>query len=409
MNQISVVGLGKLGLPFAICLASKGFKIIGVDIDKKRIEAVNEGVVSTTEPNLQEMLSRYKDLLLATDDLEYAIKNTDITFVVVNTPSNPDGSYSTKQLESVFQGMGKYLRYKDAFHVSVVVSTILPLTCDELLKNILEETSGKECGVDFGLCYSPEFIAQGSIIHDFLNPDFYLIGESDHKSGEIVEKIYKSISNSKIIRTTIANAELAKITLNCFLTTKMSFANTIGEICEKIPNTNVNTITTKILGLDIRISPLYLRSGLGYGGPCFPRDNRAFSFLAKKLGCQSWLAEATDKVNDIQVDRVMEKVNDRLEGYGTVAVLGLSYKPGVELVIESQSLEIAKRLSELGYKVKVYDPMAMKEARYVLGDKVIYSQTIDECLDKVDLCIFATPWKEFENISYKKYIIDPWK
>lgn len=407
LNTISVVGLGKLGLPLTVSLASKGFQVIGVDIDETKVETINSGISPVSETGLQETLSRYKDSIVATLDYDYALKNSDVTFVFTNTPSNPDGSYSTRQLESACREIGKALQDKDAFHVVVIMSTVLPLTCEEKLKAILEEHSRKKCGVQFGLCHAPEFVALGSVIHDFLNPDFFLIGESDPKSGRMVENIFRKLSDSKIVRTSIVNAELAKIAINCFLTTKISFANTLGEMCEKLPNASANTVTS-ILGLDHRISAGFLRAGLGYGGPCFPRDNKAFSFLAKQLDCQAWLAEATDKVNAIQVDRVIGKVKNILREKGTVAVLGLSYKPNTEIVEASQSLEIAKNLSGLGYEVKVYDPKAMDEARTILGDSVVYCDSLQQCVENTDLCIVATPWKEFEHLEVGVPVINCW-
>ena len=407
LHRVSVVGLGKLGLPLTVCLASKGFQVIGVDIDERKVNAINSGISPVRETNLQETLARHKDSIVATLDYDYALKNSDVTFVFTNTPSNPDGSYSTRQLESACREIGKVLQDKDAFHVAVIMSTVLPLTCEETLKPILEEHSRKKCGADFGLCHTPEFVALGSVIDDFLNPDFFLIGESDPKSGLMVEKIFRKLSNSKIVRTSIVNAELAKIAINCFLTTKISFANTLGEMCEKLPNASANAVTS-ILGLDHRISAGFLRAGLGYGGPCFPRDNKAFSFLAKQLGCQSWLAEATDKVNVIQVNRVIEKVRTMLREKGTVAVLGLSYKPNTEIVEASQSLEIARNLSGLGYKVKVYDPQAMNEAKIVLGDSFVYCNSLKRCVENIDLCIVATPWKEFEHLEVSVPVINCW-
>jgi len=408
LNRISVVGLGKLGLPLAVSLASKGFQVVGVDIDEKKVKAINNGISPTSETNLQEMLTRYKDSVVATLDYDYALKNSDVTFVFTNTPSNSDGSYSTRQLESACCEIGKVLQNKDGFHVIVIMSTVLPLTCEETLKPILEEHSRKKCGVDFGLCHTPEFVALGSVIHDFLNPDFFLIGESDPKSGRIIEDILRKDSKAKIVRTSIINAELAKIAINCFLTTKISFANTLGQLCEILPNADANTVTS-ILGLDHRISPGFLKAGLGYGGPCFPRDNKAFSFLAKQLDCQSWLAEATDKVNALQVHRVVEKVKSMLESKGTVVVLGLSYKPNTEIVEASQSLEIAKNLSHLGYEVKVYDPQAMNEAKPILGDSVVYCNSLQQCVENADLCIIATPWKEFEHLEVGVPVINCWK
>lgn len=405
--NVSVIGLGKLGLPFSISLASQGFQVIGVDIDEKKITAINRGITPIKETDLQEMLNHYKDSIIATLDYEYALSNSDVTFVIVNTPSELDGSFSTRQLEPVCRSIGKTLRDKNAFHVVVIMSTVMPLTCKKNLIPILETQSNKKCGTDFGFCYLPEFIALGRAIHDFLNPDFVLIGESDPKSGQIVEKIFKQFVSSKIMRTNIVNAEIAKIALNCFLTTKISFANTLGEICNELPKANAG-IVTNILALDHRICGSYFKPGLGYGGPCFPRDNKALIYLSKQLGCQYWLAEATEKVNDIQVVKVVKEVKNRLEKKDTVAILGLSYKPNTEIVEASQALEIAKKLSDLGYNVKVYDPQAMNEAKSIIGDSVIFCNSIHDCLNNVDLCIVATPWKEFKNLKVDVPVIDLW-
>ncbi len=396
--NISVIGLGKLGLPFSVALASKGFQVIGVDIDETKIKALNNGIALISETDLQEMLIEFKESIFATSNYDYAFNNSDVTFVLVNTPSNLDGSFSTIQLEPVCQSIGKKIRYKNKFHTVVIMSTVTPLTCEKKLIPILEKESRKKSGIDFGFCYVPEFIALGSAIHDFLYPDFVLIGESDPISGQIIEKVFKQFISSKIFKTNIVNAEIAKIALNCFLTTKISYANTLGEICDKLHNANAE-IVTSILALDHRICGSYFKPGLGYGGPCFPRDNKALIYLSKQLDCQYWLAEATEKVNEIQIDRVLKKVKDKLGKKGTVAILGLSYKPNTEIVEESQSLEIAKKLSELKYHVKVYDPQAMSEAKSVIGDSVIFCDSLHECLNNIDLYIITTPWKEFKNLD----------
>lgn len=405
--KVSVIGLGKLGLPFSVSLTSQGFQIIGVDIDESKIKAINSGIAPIVETGLQEMLSKFKDSMIATSNYDYALSNSDVTFVLVNTPSNNDGSFSTRQLEPVCRSIGKQLREKNVFHIIVIMSTVMPLTCEKKLIPILEEESMKKCGIDFGLCYVPEFIALGRAIHDFLNPDFVLIGESDPISGQKIENIFKKFTNSKIVRTNIVNAEIAKIALNCYLTTKISFANTIGEICDKLDNAN-GGIVTDILAMDHRISGSYFKPGLGYGGPCFPRDNKALIYLSKQLDCQHWLAEATEKVNAIQVNRVLTKVKDKLSKKGTIAILGLSYKPNTEIVEASQSLEIAKRLSDLKYNVQAYDPQAMNEAKSIIGDAVMFCDSLYECLSNIDLCIVATPWKEFENLKVDVPVINMW-
>jgi UDPglucose 6-dehydrogenase len=418
IERISVVGLGKLGLCIAACLAYKGYHVLGIDIDPRKVDLINKGVPVIYEPGLAEMLSICRDNLIATQNYNYAIKNSDVTFVVVNTPSNPDGSYSSEQLISASKEIGRTIKDKDSFHVVAVTSTVLPGTTDNIVKPILEKNSEKKCGVDFGLCYNPEFIALGSVIRDFLNPDFVLIGESDTKSGEILSTIYKKIceNDPKIVRMSIVNAELTKIALNSYVTMKISFANTLAEICERLPGGDVDVVTSA-LGLDKRIGSKYIKGGLGFGGPCFPRDNKAFSFFAKQVGCRARLAEACDQVNEDQVERIVQIVKNRLNGNGKIAILGLTYKTNTNIVEASQAIDIAKALQRYGHSISVYDPLGMDNAKGFLRDKVKYANSVKECIANADVCIIATPWDEFKKLnpddfsikSGKPVIIDCWR
>lgn len=418
IDRISVVGLGKLGLCMAAILAHKGYRVFGVDIDTQKIRLINESIAPTYEPGLTEMIGACKDRLTATLDCDYAVKNSAITFIVVNTPSNPDGSYSSEQLIAATKEIGQAMKGKDDFHLVVVTSTVLPQTTEKVVKPILEETIGGKCGIDFGLCYNPEFIALGSIIRDFLNPDFVLIGESDPKSGELLSEVYRKIceNNPKIVRMNITNAELTKIALNSYVTMKISFANTLAEICERLPGGNVDVVTSA-LGLDRRIGSRYIKGGLGFGGPCFPRDNKAFSFFARKLGCKAILAEASDLVNENQVRRIVQIVEKEISSNNKIAVLGLTYKPNTSIVEASQAVDIAQIMAERGYSVMVYDPVGMKNAKGVLGDKVKYADSAKECLKNAHVCIITTPWDEFKKLRPQDFnlegdppiIIDCWR
>jgi UDPglucose 6-dehydrogenase len=417
VEKVSLVGLGKLGLCIATCLAHKGYRVFGVDIDPQKISLVNRGICPISEPLLPEMLKACNNRLTATNEYDYAIKNSDVTFIVVATPSNPDGSYSLEQIIPAAEEIGRALKDKDGFHVVDVISTVIPGSISTVVQPILEEHSGKKCGVGFGLCYNPEFIALGSVIKGFLNPDFVLIGESDAKSGEIIARIHKKTcdNNPPIFRMNHFNAELAKIALNSYITMKISFANTLAEICERMPDGDVNSVTSA-LGLDKRIGPKYLKGALGFGGPCFPRDNKAFSFFARQVGCQAELAEASDRVNDRQVGRIVRIVKQKIGNKGRIAVLGLTYKPNTNIVEESQPLHIAKALAESGYSVTVYDPMGMDNAKKSLGNKVEYATSVIECTANAHLCIIATPWDEFNKLdpedftaeTSKPTVIDCW-
>ena len=279
---------------------------------------------------------------------------------------------------------------------------------------MLEKYSGKKCGNDFGLCYNPEFIALGKVIYDLLNPDFVLIGESDSKSGDFLENFYKNLceNNPPIKRMSIINAEIAKIALNVYVTTKISYANMLAELCEKFPGGDVDAITDA-LGCDSRIGHKYLKGALGFAGPCFPRDARAFLYTAKKTGLSFPLPVAVDAINKRQVARLSEKVLSLLPKGKKIGILGLSYKPDTNVIEESQGLEIARALSEEEIKVVVYDPAAMDQARQVLGKNVEFASSLEDCCKKADLILITTPWSEFKAIFPEwlkgKTVIDCWK
>jgi UDPglucose 6-dehydrogenase len=271
------------------------------------------------------------------------------------------------------------------------------------IKPLIECISRKRCGEDFGLCYNPEFLAVGSVIRDFLNPDVVLIGESDPKSGELLSEIYRTVCHNSppIVRTDIYNAELAKISLNTFITMKISFANIIAEICERIPAGDVDVVS-RILGFDSRIGRKYLTGGLAYGGPCFPRDNRAFSSFTRRIGCKAKLPEVTDRVNMDQINRMINLVKQKLGHVKDkkVAFLGLTYKPNTDIVEPSAPVEIAKALLQEGAEVSVYDPSGTGNARRALGESnVKYADSAERCLVDAEFCILATAWEEFSNLK----------
>ena len=420
MKPVSVFGIGKLGFPIVACLASRGYRVIGYDINPETIKAVNKRQPPIYEPGLAELLEQPGDLS-ATSDYRYAVENSEITFVVVPTPSQKDGSFSTKYVEAAAEQIAEGIKDKKAFHLVVLTSTVLPGATEGRIKPLLEKVSGKKCGRDFGLCYSPEFIALGSVIHDFLNPDVILIGESGPKSGELLAEVYQTVCENKppIVRTAIQNAELAKISLNAYVTMKITFANTLAELCERTPGGDAEAVT-RMLGHDSRIGRKYLSGALAFGGPCFPRDNKAFSFFAKTVGCEARLAEATDKENEHQNERIVALVRQKLgEVKGKrIAILGLTYKPDTDVVEESAAVKIADALLEEGAKLSVYDPAGMENAKKVLGEKgVIYAGSAKECLRDADFCILATPWNEFKNLQPRDFnasmkhsvLLDCWK
>ncbi len=294
----------------------------------------------------------------------------------------------------------------------------MPGATGTVVREMLEHSSGKKCGVDFGLCYSPEFVALGTVIHDFFNPDFLLIGESDSLSGDILAQLYRDVCNNHppIARMNFVNAELTKLSVNTFVTTKITFANMVARICERLPDADVEAVTSA-LALDHRIGGKYLKGAIGYGGPCFPRDNLALGALARELGVPAVLAESTDRANRSEVGKLAALVRSKNPSSNTVGILGLSYKPETNVVEESQGLLLAKALSAETVDVIVYDPAGMENARKVLPDSVRFASSIEECIRESRVIVITTPWKEFRRLSDEtlssggvpRVLIDCWR
>jgi UDPglucose 6-dehydrogenase len=416
--HISVVGLGKLGAPLSAVFASKGFSVIGVDLNSEYVDAVNAGRAPVDEPRLQELVDANRERLRATTDMAEAVVATQVTFVIVPTPSDGAGRFSNAAVLGAMKAIGAALRAKDGYHVVVITSTVMPGSTGGEIQQALEQSSGRRIGPDLGLCYNPEFIALGSVVRDMLRPDMILIGESDAKAGDVLEGIYtKSCDNTPVVRRmNLVNAELAKISVNTFVTTKISYANMLADICDRLPGADVDVVTQAV-GTDSRIGAKYLKGATGYGGPCFPRDNVAFAALARAIGARAELAEATDTVNRYQIERVLGAVDARLTDSGRIGVLGLSYKPDTAVVEESQGLALVERLLDLGRRVTVYDPLAIPSAQRVLRRPFETAGSAADCVQRSSLVVVMTPWPEFARIPIDAYrrstgrltVIDCWR
>ena len=417
VTQISVVGLGKLGAVLAAVMADKGLQVVGVDLNPSAVDAINRGEAPVEETGLAEMIARAKTRLKATTNLAEAVAATEATFIIVPTPSGPDGRFSLDAALKACREIGAALRKKAGFHLVVLCSTVMPGSTGGAVRECLEQASGKRCGEDFGLCYNPEFIALGSVIRDMLTPDVILIGESDQRSGAMLAEIYSRTCENKpaVQRMNFVNAEITKISVNTYVTTKISYANMLAEVCEQLPGADVDVVTAAV-GRDSRIGTKYLKGALGYGGPCFPRDNVAFAALARGLNVDPALAESTDRVNKRQVPRLGALVKQLAPQAKTVAVLGLSYKPETGVVEESQGVGLAQHLASIGLRVRVYDPAAMPAARGVLGASVTYAESPGSCVHGCDAAVITTPWKEFATLmpqdfagEKKPVLIDCWR
>jgi UDPglucose 6-dehydrogenase len=413
--RISVVGLGKLGSPLVAVLASKGYQVVGIDTNPHLVDEINKHLAPVEEPLMQELLTKHKAQISATTDWK-AVAETDMTTIIVPTPSGADGAFRNDHVLSVVDEVGRVLARKSGYHLVVVHSTTMPGSVGGPIRQRLERASGRKLGPELGLCYNPEFIALGDVINGLLHPDFVLIGESDKKAGGILEGLYRRVVglDANIARMNFINAELTKISVNTYVTMKISFANTLGEICDRLEGADA-AVVAEAIGRDSRIGAKYLKPAVGYGGPCFPRDTIAFGRVAHLVGGSAELALSTDKINRRQVSRLTEIVSDMISVGRTTAVLGLSYKPMTPVIEESQGILLAKSLKNAGYEVVAHDPMASGPAKTVLGDAARLFPTVREALAHADLAVIATPWPEYAEISpdliangRTQFIIDCW-
>jgi UDPglucose 6-dehydrogenase len=417
-KKISVVGLGKLGLPLAVSFASRGFRVLGIDINNSLIEALNRGVSPIVEPHLQETLSKYRRQMSFSTNAYSAMSHSNVTIILVATPSDSWGCFSNKYLETALVSLAKaYKEIGRGYHTFVISSTVMPTTIESVLIPLLEKHSGKKINRDFGVCFVPDFVALGKVINDFTHPDFVLVGQSNQKSGKLVEDIYSDlrVNNAPIARLSLVNAEIAKVSLNNYITTKITFANSLANLCERIPGANVDEIT-RVIGKDKRISPYYLKGGLGFGGTCFPRDVHAWIALAKKYKTDVKLQDAVRELNDFQEYRLYNIILNELKKAKTktVSILGMAFKQDTPVIIESSGVKLANRLLKEGVKVTVYDTMALENVKAEFGDKLEYASSVKACINSSSICAVVIPDKQFIAIKHQEIkksviIVDCWR
>ncbi|HRG54507.1 MAG TPA: nucleotide sugar dehydrogenase [Lacunisphaera sp.] len=400
IQNVSVIGLGKLGGSMAAGMASRGLHVIGVDVNRHAVDAVNAGQAPVQETGLGEMIAANKDRIRATLSTEEAVLGSDLSFVIVPTPSDERGAFTLQYAKFAFKSLGQALKKKNGYHVIVLTSTVLPGATRHGLLPILEQESGKKCGPDFGLCYNPEFIALGSVIRDFLNPDFYLLGQFDQRSGDLLEQVHHRVSqnNAPVKRMSLENAELAKIAVNSYVTMKISFANMLADFCEHLPGGDVDVVSDA-LGMDKRIGRKYLTGGFGFGGPCFPRDNVALNFMGKSLGVDSRLLAVNDDYNRNLSKRYVEKLQPHLPKGASVAVLGLAYKPLSHVIEESPGIYLCRALSEAGYRVIGHDNLAAPHAEQALKMSALVTDSLDDAIKDADVVLVTTTDKSYTALT----------
>ncbi len=409
--QISVIGAGYVGLCTAVGFASRGYNVVASDVDAEKAGKINQGVPPFHEPQLQEKLRdciKRGTLKCLVNQTEKAVLESNLTFVAVGTPSKPDGGIDLKFIEASSHDIGKALSLKDTYHVAVVKSTVIPGTTQDVVKPILEEESKKKCGLNFGLCMNPEFLRQGSAFQDTVNADRVVIGSYDKRSGDMLQDLYRDFYSAHvppIIRTTPSTAELIKYASNSMLAAKISFINTIANICEKIPGADVKVVA-EAMGMDKRIGPLFLDAGLGYGGSCFPKDVKALIACSKALGYHPELLASVETVNKTQPLKAIQFCKEQVGNLKDkkVAILGLAFKPDTDDMREARVVPIINQLLKEGALVTAYDPVAIPVAQTIFQNKIQYAHSALDCLKGADCCIIVTEWAEFKSLTPEDFI-----
>ena len=401
----------------AVALTSKGHSVIGVDISDEIVEKIGKKQSPINEPGVQELLSNAieKNLFRATHDFREAVSQSDISFIAVNTPKLENHNMDLSQVVNASEMVARALKEKPSFHVVAISSTVLPETAERIIKPILEEHSGKTAGKEFGLCVNPVFIALTTVVRDFLAPPVLVIGESDPRSGDLLLQLYNSVlaPQPETVRTTLFMAELIKMAHNAYATMKVAFINEIADLCSRIPDADITAFEAFLKAGGER-SGRFLKSGLGFGGPCFPRDLNFFTDYMKKYLTESSLLESIEMANEKHADHVVAILENELQTLvGTrIAILGLSYKPNSSITEASFSLKLIERLLSKGVNLSVYDP----QVHHLEDFEIEISKTVEDALRNSDACILATPWDEFKTLGvpfFKKtmrrsVVLDPW-
>jgi UDPglucose 6-dehydrogenase len=411
-DTISVFGLGKVGVPLVAALGVAGYRVIGVDVHESLVSSLNGGTFSTTEPGVMERLAAAPaGQVRATTDAAEAVAESAVSFIIVPTPSNSLGGFSNTYMERVLEMIGHAAAVKPGNHVVAVVSTVMPRSSRLQLIPTLERAAGRRIGDRLGYCYNPSFIAQGEVLKGFRQPDYILIGEADEASGATIAAIHRQIvvNDAPVTRLTPTEAELTKIASNTHETMRVAFANMLLALCNEVPEANVDRITE---ALTYRLGRRFFKGAVPYGGPCWPRDNRALAAFMDLVGVPSVLPNAVDRANIDHGHYVLRQVLSAAPRGGTVGLLGLAYKPGTSIVERSFGVDLAAWLVAEGRRVVGWDPMANEEAESVLGGRIQIAARPEDCFSS-DVTVIALPLPELASLDWSQArattVIDCWR
>ena len=409
MNLL-VVGLGKLGLPLCAVLAESGHKVFGVDKSEELVRSLNSKNFYSSEPNLVELIVKNSNSLDFSTTLDDAIEKIDIVFVIVPTPSDPDGKFSNQLLIQALSEVVEKIKFKESHTIIDIVSTVMPGTCDGIIRETIERISGQKLGTKISLCYNPEFIALGSVINDMQYPDMHLLGASDDRAGDLVQSVLSSMVLKSVPckRLNLLEAEIVKISVNNYVTMKISFANSLMQLAESLGEVDIDKVTTAI-GMDTRIGNKYMRSAAPYGGPCFPRDTRAMTFLFSNAGIPWSLSDVTEKLNTNHIRFIAEKVLSGIANEQKVGILGISYKSGTPVMEDSPGVAIAKFMHSKGYQLVSWD-----DEKAIIPDVAKPISNFEEFIETSDFIVVTRPFSNSSQIMKKiedrnKPYLDLWR
>lgn len=402
--KITIVGSGYVGLVTGTCFAEVGIETICVDIDKEKIEKMKAGISPIFEPGLTAMMVRNieKGRLAFTTDLSSVIDDVDVIFSAVGTPPDEDGSADLKYVLDVARTIGQHMTK----YVLVVTKSTVPVgTAKKVRQTIQAELDKRNLNINFDVASNPEFLKEGDAINDFLKPDRIVVGVESERAEEIMSRLYKpfTLNGHPIIFMDVASAEMTKYTANAMLATRISFMNDIANLCE-LTGANVDMVR-KGIGSDPRIGSKFLYPGTGYGGSCFPKDVKALIKTSDEYGHSLRILKAVEEVNENQktiLFRKLQKIYNNDLKNKKIAIWGLAFKPNTDDMREAPALVLIEKLTEAGCSITAYDPVAMKEAKRRVGDKINYAENMYDALKDADALLLVTEWTEFRFPNWKE-------
>jgi UDPglucose 6-dehydrogenase len=397
--DIAVIGTGYVGLVTGAGLADFGNDVVCVDVDVKKIEALERGEIPIYEPGLDQLVSKNvaERRLRFTTNLEESIRGARAIFIAVGTPPKADGSADLRYVEEVARTIARHMNGPKL----VVTKSTVPIGTGRMIERILEEAGKASLGA---VVSNPEFLREGSAIEDFMKPDRVVIGASTREAADLMKEIYAPLHSLEIpfVVTNVESSELIKYASNGFLATKITFINEMATLCEKV-GADVHDVAIG-MGLDTRIGPKFLQAGPGYGGSCFPKDTSAMADIARRYGYELQIIEAVLRVNEEVKRRMIVKITEALDGNvagTTIGMLGLAFKPETDDMRDSPTIPIIKGLQSAGAKVRAYDPQAMENARKIFDD-VVYCDDPYQTAEGADALVIATEWNAFRALNLQR-------